>query len=343
MLFLGNSYTFMGALDDVTEALFVAAGEEVTANRLAEPGWTFPQHVEAIETDGTAWQLAFDAPNDWVILQDQSQIPGFPDGQPDRVASQAAAVVLDGYAAGTGAQTMFLMTWGRRAGDEQNPELYPDYDTMQTALTAGYLDYAALASEDGTPAWVAPAGLAWRRVYDDVVAGGGDPLDPTSAFYGLYIADGSHPSERGTYLAACVIYASVTGLTPVGLGAPESVADAAYLQGVAAAVVLEGEGIAYPWQADPDDTGIDDTGTDDTDTDTPDDPADTAEDLAADDADASGCGCTAAPDGAGGWVLGFALLAVRRRGCATLPPPSPGRPSGTPRCTPRRQRGPPAA
>jgi len=321
MLFLGNSYTFMGALDDVTEALFVAAGQEVAAERLAEPGWTFPQHVEAIETDGTAWQLAFDLPNDWVILQDQSQIPGFPDGQPDLEASREAAVTLDGYAAGTGAQTMFLMTWGRRAGDDQNPDIYPDYETMQGALAAGYLDYVARASEDGTPAWVAPAGLAWQRVYDDVVARGEDPLDPASAFYGLYIADGSHPSERGTYLAACVVYASITGLTPVGLGAPDSIADAAYLQGVAATVVLEGEGIAYPWQPatdtggadtgdDPDDTGADpdETGTDDTGA-----PADSADDAAGEDPSDPGCGCVAAPNGAGGWVLGFTLIAAGRR------------------------------
>lgn len=304
MLFLGNSYTFMGALDESVAAVFAAAGEEVAAERLAEPGWTFTQHVEAIETDGSAWQVAFEEPRTWVFLQEQSQIPGFPEGQADLVASRGAAVTLDGYAAGTGAQTMFVMTWGRRAGDDQNPDTYPDFATMQAALSAGYLDYVARASEDGSAAWVAPAGLAWARVHEDVVASGVDPLDPTSAFYGLYVEDGSHPSPRGTYLTACVIYASVTGRSPVGLEAPAIVPDAAYLQGVAAAVVLEGEGIEYPWQVG-EDTG--DTGT----------PveADTAEDIAA---DGGGCGCDSTGNGVAGWILGLGIVASvgRRRSVA---------------------------
>ncbi len=303
MLFLGNSYTFQGALDDVVEEMFVSAGEGVVAERLAEPGWKFTQHVEAIGTDGSAWQLAFDEPRTWMVLQEQSQIPGFPAGQADLVASGEAAVVLDGLAADTGGRTLFLMTWGRRDGDTQNPELFPDFTTMQEALAEGYLGYVALASADGTPAWVAPAGLAWARVHDDVLAAGGDPLDPTSAFYGLYVDDGSHPSQRGTYLAACVVYASITGESPVGLGAPEAVADAAYLQDVAARVVFDGgDGIAYPWQGG-EDTGAEaDTG------DTGADP-DTAEDVSEAPSDTSGGGCGCDTPAVGGGWLAVALAA----------------------------------
>ena len=95
MLFLGNSYTFMGNLDEVTLALFIAAGGEPTSERLAQPGMRFIEHVAEIQRDGSAWQLAFQSPQDWVFLQEQSQIPGFPDGQSDLVQSQAAAVSLD--------------------------------------------------------------------------------------------------------------------------------------------------------------------------------------------------------------------------------------------------------
>ena len=42
-------------------------------------------------------------------------------------------------------------------------------------------------------------------------------MSPTSTFYGLYSADGSHPSTSGSYLSACVLFAALTGDSPVGL------------------------------------------------------------------------------------------------------------------------------
>ncbi|MEY3212273.1 MAG: hypothetical protein RIT28_2754 [Pseudomonadota bacterium] len=310
MLFLGNSYTFMGNLDEVTLALFLAGGGEPTSERLAQPGMRFSEHVAEIERDGSAWQLAFQSPQDWVFLQEQSQIPGFPDGQSDLVESQAAAVSLDTSATAIGAQTMFLMTWGRRDGDSQNPDLYPDFLTMQAELAEGYHRYVELASADGAQAWLAPAGLAWQRVYQDQLDAGADPLTVGGPFHALYTDDGSHPSERGTYLTACVIYASVTGLSPEGLPAPSSITDAAYLQSVAAEVVLSGEGVDYPWETAEDtggDTAGDDTASDDTDA-----PADTAPEDA--ETSTEGCGCAQAP-APSGLVAGMllALFGLRRR------------------------------
>jgi hypothetical protein len=317
MLFLGNSYTFMGNLDEVTLALFLAAGGDPSSERLAQPGMRFIEHVAEIERDGSAWQLAFQSPQDWVFLQEQSQIPGFPEGQSDLVQSQGAAVSLDTSAAAIGAQTMFVMTWGRRDGDSQNPELYPDFLTMQAALAEGYASYVNLASADGSTAWLAPAGLAWQRVYQDQLDAGADPLTVGGPFHALYIDDGSHPSERGTYLTACVIYSSVTGLSPEGLPAPEAVTDAAYLQAVAAEIVLSGEGVDYPWET-PEDTGGDTANDTATDTDTAVD-SDPAEDTdAPGDSEtptgSEGCGCAQAPAPTGifaGALL--ALIALRRR------------------------------
>lgn len=254
MLFVGNSYTQTNDLDRAVAEVFASAGEAVEASRLASGGWRFVDHLAAAGVAGSEHAVALAAPQDWVVLQEQSQIPGFPDGQADVEASRDAAVALDALAAGTGGGTLFLMTWGRRDGDPTNPTLYPDFPTMQAHLADGYLRYVALASADGTPAWVAPAGLAWQRVHDDVLAAGADPATPGSPFARLYLPDGSHPSPRGTYLTACVVYASLTGRSPEGLAAPAVVSDAPYLQAVAAAVVLQGAGIDYPWSL-PADTG----------------------------------------------------------------------------------------
>lgn len=41
----------------------------------------------------------------------------------------------------------------------------------------------------------------------------------------MHISDGSHANAAGSYLAACVIYATITGKSP--LGAPREIAAAA--------------------------------------------------------------------------------------------------------------------
>src|SRR5205823_4693251 len=51
---------------------------------------------------------------------------------------------------------------------------------------------------------VAPVGLAW---------GATEPRLPT---LDLYIDDGSHPAPAGSYLAALVIYSTLTGRSPSG-------------------------------------------------------------------------------------------------------------------------------
>lgn len=74
---------------------------------------------------------------------------------------------------------------------------------------------------------VAPVGLAWQRVMEER-----PDLD-------LFAPDREHPSMHGTYLAINVVYATLFGESPVGLGyvPPDSgrvsEAEAAFLQRVA--------------------------------------------------------------------------------------------------------------
>ena len=59
---------------------------------------------------------------------------------------------------------------------------------------------------------VVPVGVAWQRVlaeHPEIV---------------LHDKDKSHPNALGSYLAACVFYATLFGKTPVGLWSPAGVA-----------------------------------------------------------------------------------------------------------------------
>lgn len=318
-LLLGNSFTFANNLDAALLALLQEgqpSWSDGAAARLAEAGYTFANHLEQVETPGSDWDAALGEAGPtwgWVILQEQSQIPGFPATESYVVESRAAAVSLDGYAAARGAQTVFLMTWAYQTGDETNPDLYPDYLTMQAALAEGYGAYRDATSTTGRPTWVAPVGLVWQAAYQGVVAAGEDPADPTGRFGALYAEDGRHPSPLGTCLAANALYATLTGASPVGLSpcAGVDAADAAWVQGLADAVIFdESLGYSYPWQAEAD-TG--DTAADSGEADSPagDDssaPADQPEPKAAE-----SCGCGGAQ--AGLWSVILAVLAaLRKRG-----------------------------
>ncbi len=261
LLMVGNSYTASNDLPALVAAALrdtVPAYGAVAAQGHSPGGATLADH--AAQADGTAGdtalrQLMVTGPDagswDWVFLQDQSQVPGLPPAEPAWQASLAGAVTLDGLAVQGGAATAFLLTWGRRDGDSQNPALYPDFATMQQRLLDGYQAYAAAASADGTTAWIAPAGLAFARVHDDLVAAGQDPTAEGTLFHALYGGDGSHPALPGSYLAALTVAAALSGWPVDGAGAPPGLDEstAAALQGAVDALVWGDPfgPVAYRW------------------------------------------------------------------------------------------------
>jgi hypothetical protein len=216
VLFIGNSYTYVNDLPSVFASLAGSGGHRVETGVLAEAGWTLAQHVGSPDTRtklrSARWNL--------VVLQEQSEIPSVErlrQGQMYPAARTLVRMVRD-----AGAQPLFFVTWGHRDGWPQDG--LPDYAGMQGAVDDGYL---AIAGEQH--AALAPVGLAWSV------------LVRQKAGTSLWQADGSHPTTTGTYLAACVFYATVFKHSPRGLAyhSDLSGAEAARLQDVAGAIALE--------------------------------------------------------------------------------------------------------
>ena len=126
---------------------------------------------------------------DFVVLQDQSQFPAV---FPDRF--KKSAMGLDKIIDQSRAKTVFYETWGRRDGDKMNKKLFPTYNPMQKALTKSYQSTAKKCN-----AILAPVGSTWATVMKEEPKLGKE----------LYARDGSHPSKKGAYLAACVFYATL--------------------------------------------------------------------------------------------------------------------------------------
>jgi hypothetical protein len=215
VFFIGNSYTAVNDLPTVFSDLAWSGGHRVETGVRAPGGATLLDHSHSSDTKDALASSQWDI----VVLQEQSEIPSveslrqtfFYPGARDLVP-----LIRDG-----GAHPMFFVTWAHRNGWPINR--LPDYSSMQSALDDGYL---FIAHEQN--AALAPVGVAWASV----VSQGGET--------GLWQDDGSHPTAKGTYLAAAVFYASVFLQSPVGLKFQGglSAADAVQMQQAAAATVL---------------------------------------------------------------------------------------------------------
>lgn len=182
ILFIGNSYTYYNDLDVVLKKL-AASGKlpvKLQTARLVKGGATLQDHY----TDPKTLAMIAKVKWDLIVLQEQSMRP-----VENPPAFFEYAIKLDAKIKEQGARPVFYMTWAR----QKKPEMIEPLDQAYTQM-GRQLD-----------AFVAPVGRAWAA------------LLKANPDMNLYVEDGSHPNAYGTYLAACVFYTTLTGLSPVGL------------------------------------------------------------------------------------------------------------------------------
>ncbi len=201
ILFIGNSYT--GQIRGTLISLFKASprGRSIEMEFITPGGKTLEAHLK----NETISKIIAEGNWDYVILQDQSQTPAV---YPKRFES--AAIKLDKLIDAAGAKTVFYQTWGRRDGDKQNAKRFPSYKAMQKALSKSYATTARRCN-----AILVPVGDTWALVRKSDVDLG----------KALYASDGSHPSGKGAYLAACVFYASIFRQSPQAINFRGGVSD----------------------------------------------------------------------------------------------------------------------
>ena len=193
ILFIGNSYTYSnGGVDVMLKNIALAEGDTLYTESLAIGGAKFSDFCNNSETFERIRSRAWD----YVVLQEQSQLPAFPPSQVEAECYPFAKRLCDSIRANDSCtQILFFMTWGHENGDQSNCENYPPlctYDGMQQRLRESYVQMA-----DDNNAIAVPVGLAWKYVRDNYPE------------INLYQSDGSHPSVEGTYLAAMSFYKTI--------------------------------------------------------------------------------------------------------------------------------------
>lgn len=264
LLFIGNSFIHSQDIDQLVASLAEAqngAWDDVLAGAVAPGGYRLTEHAADANDSGDNPPLrqllvtGSDTVRAWdlVVLQGQSQIMGFGNEAASKADLLQQVPSLAQHAHDTGATVLLMMTWGYAEGDANNPGIYGDFLAMQTRLAQGYDNLAGILTVNhGIPVYVAPVGLGFQMVYEDLIDTGQDPLASGSRFRRLYSDDNQHPALPGSYLAACIILASYTGermsevaWQPGGLDAEL----ARYLREVADRTVFGSRfgGRGYPW------------------------------------------------------------------------------------------------
>lgn len=204
MLFMGNSHT---AFNDLTEMVadMVRAGKPgSTVAEVVAPGFQF---LEERLDDPASMSLLRGQKWSYVILQAQKYSTS---GQFEYSTEEARELIR--ISREQGAVPVMFPEWPQRGVDETRRI----YDL-----------HVAIAQAE--PACVAPIGQAW----DLALA-----RDPSMV---LHAPDGNHSEPAGAFLAALVLYATITGKSPLDLPAlpryPVSASVQQVLRGIAAETV----------------------------------------------------------------------------------------------------------
>lgn len=182
ILFIGNSFTSRNAMPSLLEQIAARSGaaQSVETQVLAFGGASLAGHWNK----GIAQELLAAQTWDALVLQDQSTR-----ALRARKSLQEYGRRFAEAAHAAGVQPCFYITWARQ-----------DQPETQDIITSAY---QALAEE--TLSLPIPVGPAWQQ------------LLRSNPQITLYDADRSHPSLAGSYLSACVFFASLFGKKPAGI------------------------------------------------------------------------------------------------------------------------------
>lgn len=229
VLFIGNSYTHFYDMPRLLEAMAESAGCVLHAEYVAPGGAKLHQHAASGTTLSAIGARAWDA----VVLQNYSQLPS----QPLTVVREQtlpSVLTLVNAVLENNPETAlyYYVTWGRRDGDKKFCATSPEVCTFQGHADAVYRGYSFYREQTGGD--LADVGGAWANIYRD--------KRKPFAFKELYNPDGTHPSLKGSYLAASVFFATLFKASPEGLAYPQGLSEtsAEYIQKVAGRLPISG-------------------------------------------------------------------------------------------------------
>lgn len=196
VLFLGNSYTAANNLPALISDVAASTGNQLIYESNTPGGYYLGQHF----TNTLSLSLIEQGNWDNVVLQEQSLALAYPYYYMYGIPS---SLKLDSTIKANNdcAQTLFYSTWGRKNGDSYfctqpicaiDTFITRTYFQMDSTIESHYKVFA-----DSMRAGMSPVGGVWRYIRQHFPS------------IELFTADESHPTEAGSYAAACCFYAII--------------------------------------------------------------------------------------------------------------------------------------
>ncbi|MCL2117247.1 MAG: hypothetical protein FWH27_02350 [Planctomycetaceae bacterium] len=216
ILFIGNSFTYWNDMPDMLSSLITAAGDSANVTSVTAGGYDLLRFSNAADPHGARVNSALTSQRyDYVITNELSWRPIIaPELFYDGVRQLKPKIDANG------AETILYQTWGKKEGKPFLSDNGLTTASMESKVRAAY---ETIAEELGLR--VSYVGVAFTDVYTN---------HPSISLYDA--SDGHHPSREGSYLAACVHFATIYGKTPV---------DNAYTAGIPAATAKILQTAAY--------------------------------------------------------------------------------------------------
>lgn len=199
VLFIGNSYVFFNNLPQICAGIAASMGDVLITDQSTVGGYSLQQHfadsntIRKIKAGIPDYNTQERGSWDYVVLQERSQLPSYPIREVERlVFPYAHALDSTIHQHHPHAKTIFYVTWGRKNGDKARCRTWPPVCTYQGMDSLLALRYGMMAEKER--AMLAPVSAVWKYLREN------------SPAIELYNADESHPSEAGSYLAACSFY-----------------------------------------------------------------------------------------------------------------------------------------
>jgi hypothetical protein len=174
VLFIGNSLTYQNNLPELVREIAACEGIPFTYTMIALPDYALEDHWN----DGQAGKEINSGKYNFVVVQQgpSSQTEGF-------TLLKDYGVKFAELGKANNAQLVFYMVWPAKARSFDFPGVYRSYKSAATRAQSVF----------------SPAGQAWLTLWK------------TNPDFLLYGQDNFHPNEKGSLLAALVLYGSIRG------------------------------------------------------------------------------------------------------------------------------------